>query len=34
MIQVSESMELLLIFAMVIVAQAALYFIGRWMDKE
>lgn len=34
MFQVSESVELLLVFLMILLAQAALYFIGRWMDKE
>ena len=33
MFQVSESVELLLVFLMIVVAQAALYFIGRWMDR-
>lgn len=33
MFQVSESVELLLVFLMVLVAQAALYFVGQWMDK-
>lgn len=33
MFHVSESVELLLVFVMVIIAQAALYFIGQWMDK-
>lgn len=34
MFQVSESVELLLVFLMVILAQTALYFIGRWMDRD
>lgn len=34
MFQVSESVELLLVFLMVLVGQTVLYLIGRWMDKE
>lgn len=34
MFQVSETMELVLVFGMVIVAQALLYFAQRWIDKE
>lgn len=34
MFHVSEAMELLLVFVMIILAQAALYFVGRWMDKS
>lgn len=34
MFRVTESVELLLVFLMIIIAQAALYFIGRWMNKE
>lgn len=34
MFKVSESVELLLVFLMVILAQTALYFIGRWMDRD
>jgi hypothetical protein len=33
MFHVSESVELLLVFLMILIAQAALYFIGRWMDR-
>lgn len=33
MFHVSEAVELLLVFSMIIIAQAALYFIGRWMDR-
>lgn len=34
MFHVSESVELLLVFLMILLAQTALFFIGRWMDKE
>ncbi len=33
MLHISESAELLVVFVMVMVAQAALYFIQRWMDR-
>ena len=33
MIHLSEAQELLFVFAMVIIAQALLYFAQRWMDK-
>lgn len=34
MFRVSESVELLLVFLMIIVAQTVLYLVGRWMNKE
>lgn len=34
MIHVSESVELLLVFLLVIVAEASLYFIQRWIERE
>lgn len=34
MYHVSESVELLIVFLMIMGAQAALYFVGKWMDKE
>lgn len=33
MFHVSEAVELLLVFLMILIAQTALYFIGRWMDR-
>lgn len=33
MLHVSETAELVIVFTMVIVAQALLYFAQRWMDK-
>lgn len=33
MFQVTEAVELLLVFLMVLLAQTALYLIARWMDK-
>jgi len=32
--RVTESVELLLVFLMIVIAQTVLYFVGRWMDKE
>lgn len=34
MIQVSETMELVIVFAMVMIGLGALYFAQRWMNKE
>jgi hypothetical protein len=34
MIQVSEALELVIVFAVVIVGLGALYFAQRWMNKE
>lgn len=34
MFHVSESAELVIVFAMVIVGLGALYYVQRWMNKE
>lgn len=33
MFHVNETIELVIVFAMVIIAQALLYYAQRWMDK-